>query len=162
MGRLRRARRHRYAQEPDLPGLWHTPQRFYRTARECVVQHDDGWAVQTGDPGHRFVSWELAVRYEAAARSARLHYTQICDLAEDEECRERLARIAGHLDEMRQLSEAEQTVRPMLGDDPRYLRPPPREAAPTEPVRHCAARRVLPCQPEEAFVQQVVVGDLLG
>lgn len=91
-------------------------------ARECVVQHDDGWAVQTGDPGHRFVSWELAVRYKAAARAARLHYTQICDLAEDDECQERLYHIYGHIDEMRRLSEAEEAVRPMFGDDLRFLK----------------------------------------
>ena len=91
-------------------------------ARENVVEHDNGWAVQTGDPGHRFVSWELAVRYEAAALAARLHYTQICDLAEEDECQERLGRIFRHLEEMRRLSEAEQAVRPMLGDNPRFLK----------------------------------------
>ena len=122
LGRLRYGRRQRSRQEPGLPGVWHSPQFYYQLARESVVQHDDGWEVQTGDPGHRFVSWELAVRYEAAAKAARLHYTQICDLAEDVECRERLARIFFHLDEMRLLSEAEQTVRPMLGDDPRFLK----------------------------------------
>lgn len=122
LGRLRYRRRRRSRQVPELPGLWHSPRFFYRMARESVVQHDDGWAVQTADPGHRFVSWELAVRYEAAAKAARLHYTQICDLAEDDECQERLHRISGHLDEMRMLSEAEQTVRPMLGDDPRFLK----------------------------------------
>lgn len=122
LGQLRHGRRRRYRQQPDLPGIWHSPQFFYRMARESVVQHDDGWEVQTGNPGHQFVSWELAVRYEAAAQAARLHYTQICDLAEDDECQERLFRIFAHLDEMRRLSEAEQTIRPMLGDDPRFLK----------------------------------------
>ena len=119
---LRQLRRQRSRQQPELPGIWHSPQFFYRMARESVVQHDDGWKVQTADPGHRFVSWELAVRYEAAARAARLHYTQICDLAEEDECHERLGCIFGHLDEMRRLSEAEQAVRPMLGNDPRFLK----------------------------------------
>ena len=104
---LRHVRHRHPRQQPDLPGIWHSPRFFYRMARESVVEHDDGWAVQTGDPGHRFVSWELAVRYEAAAQAARLHYTQICDLAEEDECQERLGRIFGHLDEMRRLSEAD-------------------------------------------------------
>ena len=121
-GRLRYGRRRRSPHEQGLPGVWHSPQLYYRLAQESVVQHDDGWAVETADPGHRFVSWEIAVRYEAAAMATRMHYTQICDLAEEDECRERLARIFGHLEEMRLLSEAEQTVRPMLGDDPRYLK----------------------------------------
>ena len=136
---LRYGRRRRGRDAPDLPGLWYTPQRSYQIARECVVEHDDGWATETGDPGHRFVSWELAVRYEAAALSARLHYTQICDLAGYEECEERIARMSGHLDEMRRLSEIERAVRPMLGDDPKVLKSmsfcprPLYEEAPAEP-----------------------------
>ena len=136
---IRYGRRRRGRDVPDLPGLWHTPRRSYQVARERVVQHDDGWAAESGDPGHRFVSWELAVRYEAAALSARLHYTQICDLADYEECEERIARMAGHLDEMRRLSEIETAVRPMLGDDPKVLKSmsfcprPLYEEAPAEP-----------------------------
>ena len=122
LARFRYGRRRRSPEVPDLPGLWLTPRRFYQLARECVVEHDDGWATETCDPGHRFVAWELAVRYEAAARSVKLHYTQICDLATPDECDERIARIADHLDEMRRLSEIETAVRPMLGDDPKILK----------------------------------------
>ena len=122
LARVRRGRSRRSQQVPDLPGQWHSPRWCYQIARERVVEHDDGWAAPTCDPGHRFVSWELAVRYEAAAHAARLHYTQICDLAGDDECRERLDRITGHLDEMRRLSEIERAVRPMLGADPKFLK----------------------------------------
>lgn len=122
LARVRRGRSQRPQQVPDLPGLWHSGKRFYQIAREHVVERDDGWAAQTCDPGHRFISWELAVRYEAAAQAAKLHYTQICDLASYDECTVRLDRIDGHLDEMRRLSEMERAVRPMLGDDPRRLK----------------------------------------
>ena len=122
VARFRYGRWRRSRGVPDLPGLWPAPGLFYQGARECVVQRDDGWATKTCDPGHRFVAWELAVRYEAAAQSARLHYRQICDLAGPDECEERIARIAGHLDEMCRLSEIEMAVRPMLGDDPKMLK----------------------------------------
>ena len=120
----RAARRYRRANGiPDLPGIWHTPGRFYGMAQESVTEHDDGWSVTTADPGHKFIAWEMAVRYEAASREAALHYTQLCDGPTEEEYHERIRRIMICLAEMKHLSEIEQTVKPMFPGDPETIRP---------------------------------------
>lgn len=137
---LRSVRRYRRAHGiPDLPGIWHTPRSFYGMAQESVIEHDDGWSVTTADPGHKFIAWEMAVRYEAAGSEARLHYTQLCDGPAEEEYRERVQRIVSCLAEMSRLSEIEQAVKPMFRGGPEAIRmlvecPRPRfEDPPPEP-----------------------------
>lgn len=121
---LRSVRRYRRAHGiPDLPGLWHTPRRFYGMAQESVIEHDDGWSVTTADPGHRFIAWEMAVRYEAASSEARLHYTQLCDGPTEAEYQERVRRITSCLADMSRLSEIEQAVKPMFPGGPEAIRP---------------------------------------
>lgn len=121
---LRSVRRYRRAHGiPDLPGIWRTPRSFYGMAQEGVTEHDDGWSVTTADPGHKFIAWEMAVRYEAASSEARLHYTQLCDGPTEEEYRERVQRIASCLAEMSRLSEIEQAVKPMFPGGPEAIRP---------------------------------------
>ena len=121
---LRSVRRYRRAHGiPDLPGIWHTPRWFYGMAQESVTEHDDGWSVTTADPGHKFIAWEMAVRYEAASSEARLHYTQICDGPTDEEYHERVRRITSCLAEMSRLSEIERAVKPMFPGGPEAIRP---------------------------------------
>lgn len=122
--RSRAARRYRRTHGiPDLPGIWHTPRRFYGMAQESVTEHEDGWSVTTADPGHKFIAWEMAVRYEAASSEANLHYTQLCNGPTEEEYRERVQRIVSCLAEMSRLSEIEQAVKPMFPGDPEAIRP---------------------------------------
>ena len=73
--------------------------------------------MSTRPPGHPFVAWEMAVRYEAACLEAGFHYTQICDGPNDGEFAVRAERIAGLDDEAQRLSRIEQAVRPMLPED---------------------------------------------
>ena len=121
--RLRSVRRYRRANGiPDLPGIWHTPRRFYGMAQESVTEHDGGWSVTTADPGHKFIAWEMAVRYEAASSEARLHYTQLCDGPDEEEYHERVQRIMSCLAEMSHLSEIERAVKPMFPGGPEAIR----------------------------------------
>ena len=137
---LRSVRRYRRAHGiPDLPGIWHTPRRFYGMAQESVMEHDDGWSVTTADPGHKFIAWEMAVRYEAASSEARLHYTQLCDGPTEEEYQERVRRIMTCLAEMSRLSELERAIKPVIPAGPEAIRslarcPRPRfEEPPPEP-----------------------------
>ena len=116
-----RSRWRRY-RAPELPGLWPSPGRFYHSAQEEVSLHPDGWTVSTNPPGHRFISWELAVRYEAAYREARLHYSQICDMATGDEVTERLARIADLIAEAERLSRVEQAMHPVLATSAEAVR----------------------------------------
>ena len=121
---------------PDLPGIWRSPQHFYYYAKESVVEHEDGWSTAAGGPDHRFVAWEMAVRYEAACQEIKQHYIQICDGPTAEEWRCRIDRIASLVSERERLSKIESTVRPMLPDNPDGLRPfvlPPPTAGPTRP-----------------------------
>lgn len=138
--RSRAARRYRRAHGiPDLPGIWHTPRRFYGMAQESVTEHHDGWLVTTADPGHKFIAWEMAVRYEAASSEASLHYTQLCAGPTEEEYHERVQRITSCLAEMSRLSEIEQAVKSTLPGSPKVIRwralcPRPRfEDPPPEP-----------------------------
>ena len=133
---LRSVRRYRRAHGiPDLLGIWHTPRRFYDMAQEGVIEHNDGWSVTTADPGHKFIAWEMAVRYEAASSEASLHYTQLCDGPTEEEYHERVRRITSCLADMSRLSEIEQAVKPMFLGGPEAIRslvlcPRPRFADP--------------------------------
>ncbi len=143
---LRSVRRYRRAHGiPDLPGIWHTPRRFYGMAQESVMEHDDGWSVTTADPGHKFIAWEMAVRYEAASSEVGLHYTQLCDGPTEEEYHERVRRIMTCLAEMSRLSEIEQAVKPMFSGGPEAIRPlvlcprPRFEEPPPEPLLEALA-----------------------
>ena len=113
---MRWLRRRRPRLNP-LPGFWPSERLFYESAASDVVEHEDGWDVSTRHPGHRFVAWELAVRYETACRLAELHYTQICDGPTDEEYAVRVAEIERLLDEADRLSQMERSMRPALPDD---------------------------------------------
>lgn len=135
---LRKYRRHlKRSGLPDLPGIWKTSRHFYSIAQEYVTEHEDGWSVTLDDPGHRFIAWEMAVRYEAASREIEQNYVQICDGPSDEEWAERIRRIRACLDERERLSEIEQAAKPMFSDPgvlgalvscprPRYQPPPER------------------------------------
>ncbi len=112
----RRVRRWRKSRglPPDLPGLWRSQRHFYGIAQETVTEHEDGWLGELGDPGHRFVAWEMAVRYEAACKEIQFHYTQVCDGSTEDEWQERFKRITACLGEMERLSRVERAARPML------------------------------------------------
>lgn len=138
--RSRNARRYMRAHGiPDLPGIWLSPRRFYGLAQESVTEHDDGWSVTTADPGHKFIAWETAVRYEAASSEAKLHYSQLCDGPIEEEYHERVERITSCLAQMSRLSEIELASKPMFLEEPEVIRalvrcPRPRfEDPPPEP-----------------------------
>lgn len=133
--RLRRWRKSR-GLPTDLPGIWRTQRHFYETAKETVTEHVDGWLGELGDPGHRFVAWEMAVRYEAACMEIQQQYTQADDMPTEEEWQERIKRITACLEEMERLSKIEKAVRPLLSHrlsesslltecpEPRYEEPP--------------------------------------
>jgi len=176
---LRSVRRYRRAHGiPDLPGIWHTPRWFYGMAQERVTEHDDGWSVTTADPGHKFIAWEMAVRYEAASSEARLHYTQLCDGPTEEEYHERVRRITSCLAEMSRLSEIEHAVKPMFPGGPEAIRPlvlcprPRFEEPPPEPrleglaTQHLAdivptLHKVIALQKQQAPFQPEVLSLLL-
>lgn len=105
-----------------LPGIWPSERLFYETAQSFVFERDDGWEVSTRCPGHRFVAWELAVRYETACRLAEAHYTQICDGPTDQELTVRIAEIERLLREADRLSRLEFSIRPALPDDASAVR----------------------------------------
>lgn len=105
-----------------LPGIWPSERLFYETAQSSVIERNDGWEVSTRPPGHRFVAWEFAVRYETACRLAELHYTQICDGPTDEEFTVRVAEIERLLGEADRLSQMELSIRPTIPDDRRIVR----------------------------------------
>ena len=107
---------------PDLGGLWPLPTSFYQQAQENVISSDDGWSVSTRPPGHRFVAWEMAVRYEAACLEAAFHYMQICDMPDKREFAVRTERIAELDREAQRLSRIERAARPMLPGDPLSIR----------------------------------------
>ena len=105
-----------------LPGFWPSERLFYDTAQSFVFEHEDGWEVSTRPPGHRFVAWELAVRYETACQLADAHYTQICDGPTDEEFAVRVVEIERLLGEADRLSQLERSIRPALPDDATAIR----------------------------------------
>ncbi len=105
-----------------LPGFWPSERLFYESAASVVVEHEDGWDVRTRHPGHRFVAWEFAVRYETACRLAELHYTQICDGPTNEEYVVRVAEIERLLGEADRLSQLERSMRPALPDNATAIR----------------------------------------
>ena len=133
---------------PELPGQWKTRRRFRAEARERITRHSDGWSVRSHDPGHRFVAWELAVRYEAACVEALFHYGQICDLANEAEATERIRRIEAALADAQCLSRIEQQMRAMLADDSdavAILASHPDAETPTEQpprLRHLAVKHL--------------------
>lgn len=93
-------------------GLWVGPERFRLEAKDWISLHPDGWAVHTCHPGHPFISWELAIRYEAACQEARYRYLKLCDAPTDAEATEHIERIAELLLETERLSRIEQGARP--------------------------------------------------
>ena len=120
--RYMRLLRRRGPRSDPLPGFWPSEPQFYELAQSFVVERDDGWEVSTRCPGHRFVAWELAVRYETACSLAEAHYTQICDGPTDEELTVRIAEIERLLCEADRLSRLELSIRPALPDDTTVVR----------------------------------------
>ncbi len=121
--RTRRSRlRPRRRAMPEMPGLWPSPAGFHEQARTRIRLNTDGWEVQSSNPGHPFIAWELAVRHEAACLEAVFHYTQICDMPTDDEFTARKARITALLAHAKHLSELEQSIRPMLPTDSASIR----------------------------------------
>ena len=140
--------RRRQASDP-LPGFWPSEWLFYETAQSFVFEHEDGWQVSTRCPGHHFVAWELAVRYETACRLAEAHYTQICDGPTDDEFAVRVAKIERLLDEADRLSRLELSIRPALPDDSSIIRllaasPRPQPIKPERSRLEDLARTCLP------------------
>jgi len=78
-----------------------------------------GWLP---DDSPVFVAKELAVRYGALRAAAHQQYTQICDMAGQNEAAERIARIESCLKEMDRLCDLEQRMREILPEDPESLR----------------------------------------
>ena len=56
------------------------PERFRSTARDRINLTPDGWDAHTNHPGHTFIAWEMAIRYEAASRQASHLYVRLCDM----------------------------------------------------------------------------------
>ena len=107
---------------PEMPGLWPSPVNFHEQAQTRIRLNTDGWEVQSRHPGHPFIAWELAARYEAACLEAVFHYTQICDMPTDDEFTARRERITALLAHAEHLSELEQSIRPMLPTDSASIR----------------------------------------
>lgn len=103
-------------------GLWVGPERFRLEAKDWISLHPDGWTVHTCHPGHPFISWELAIRYEAACQEARYRYLKLCDAPTDAEATEHIERIAELLLEAERLSRLEQGARPALATDADSIR----------------------------------------
>ena len=114
-------------EHPGFGGLWQ-PLRLFRYTTSTELQlSPSGWFV----PGHRgeaptdsppFVAKELARRYGALRSMAFQQYTQICDMAEQNEAAERIARIESCLKEMDALCDLEQRMRKILPEDPELLK----------------------------------------
>ena len=98
-------------------GLWVGPARWRLEAKDRITLHPDGWAVHTCHPGHPFISWELAIRYEAACQEARYRYLKLCDMATDADATDHIERIAELLHEAKRLSRIELGTRPALDTD---------------------------------------------
>ena len=126
MNRLRHTLRYglrpRRRTMPEMPGLWPSPVSFYEQARTRIRLNADGWEVRSRHPGHPFIAWELAVRYEAAFLEAVFHYTQLCDMPTEDEFTARKARITALLTHAEHLSDLEQSIRPMLPTDSANIR----------------------------------------
>ena len=115
-GAARRERPRRSLLQPPQ-GLWVGPARWRLEAKDWISLHPDGWAVHTCHPGHPFISWELAIRYEAACQEARYRYLKLCDMATDAEATDHIERIAELLLEAKRLSRIELGTRPALATD---------------------------------------------
>lgn len=102
--------------------LWPSESSFYEQAQRHVERQDDGWTVRSKPPGHLFVAWEMAVRYEAACLEAAFHYGQICAGNPEDDFTRRVERIEALASTAQRLSESEQRLRSLLPDDPRTLR----------------------------------------
>ena len=132
-----------------LPGLWPSERLYYEMAQSAVFERDDGWEVSTRCPGHRFVAWEIAVRYETACMLAETHYIQICDGPTDQEFKVRIAEIERLLAEADRLSQLELSVRPALPDNADVIRvlaasPRPQPIMPERSRLEPLARSCLP------------------
>ena len=106
---------------PPVP-LWPSAANLYEQGVKSIKQEDGGWNAPSCDPGHLFVSWEMAVRYEAACREALFHYIQICDGVTQDDFDRRIARITEVTAEAQRLSEIEQAARPLLPTEALPLR----------------------------------------
>lgn len=120
-GSALRARSRRSLRQPPQ-GLWTGPERFMLEAKDWISLHPDGWAVHTCHPDHPFISWELAVRYEAACQEARYRYLKLCDMPTNDEVHEHIERIGELLAEAERLSRIEQGVRRTITTDADSLR----------------------------------------
>ena len=115
-------------EDPDLDGRWKRQGRFRREAAEDLRKTADGWTLdnrqvfarQDGAPV--FISQELAIRYGALEREARLHYGQLCDRPDQAEAADRLERLAICLDQMDQLRNLEQRTKQLLTNDGEALK----------------------------------------
>ena len=103
-------------------GLWVGPARFRLEAKDWISLNPDGWAVHNCHPGHPFISWDLAIRYEAACQEARYRYLKLCDVPTDAEATEHIERIAELLLEAERLSRIELGARPALATDADSIR----------------------------------------
>ena len=117
---LRDRPRRSLSQPPQ--GLWVGPERFRLEAKDWISLNPDGWAVRTCHPGHPFISWDLAIRYEAACQEARYRYLKLCDVPTDAEATEHIERIAELLLEAERLSRIELGARPAITTDADSIR----------------------------------------
>ena len=101
----------------SLQGQWPSSEHFYATARDYISRHPDGWTVHTHHPGHPFVAWEVALRYEAACQEARYRYIRLCYMSDHAGAAENLERIAELLAEAERLSRVERAIRRVLAAD---------------------------------------------
>ena len=93
------------------------PERFRSIAEERISSTSDGWDVHTDHPGHPFIAWEMAVRYEAACREARHRYEQLRGIPTGREAGHLIGRIADLFAEAEFLARIEQTMRPVVDSD---------------------------------------------
>ncbi len=114
-------------EHPGLGGYWKSLHRLRNETDRDLQRSPSGWFVP-GRPGWipvdslTFIAKELALRYGAARSAAHLYYTQICDMAEQTEAAERIARIESCLEEMDRLRALEQRMRALLPKDPKLRR----------------------------------------
>ena len=113
-------------EHPDLSGFWKQLRRLRNEASEDLRQSPSGWFI-TGHPSSvptdspTFVAKELALRYGALRAEAHLHYVQLCDMAQQSEASERIARLVFCLEEMDRLQDLERQMQALLPRDPEVL-----------------------------------------
>ena len=114
-------------EHPGFGGIWQPLRLFRNTTSTELQQTPSGWFVP-GRPGYIpddspvFIAKELAVRYGALRSAARQQYVQICDMAEQNEAAERIARIESCLQEMDRLCGIEQRMLEILPKDSASLK----------------------------------------